>query len=388
MKKRAYIPLSAPVLEKEEKKAVVEALSSGWVTLGPKTAEFEEQFRLFTGAPFASAVSSATAGIHLALIAAGIGPGDEVIAPAFTFAATINPVIHVGATPVLVDIRRDTYNIDVSKLVGAVTKKTKAIIPVHYGGQSADMDPILSLARKHNCIVIEDAAHALGTKYKGKMIGSFGDMAVFSFHPIKNITTGDGGMVTTAIEEYDKNVRLNRLHGMNKEAWKRFTQAGSWYYEITSPGFKYNMTDISAAIGIEQMKKLDMFLARRREYALLYTEEFHVTEEISTPYVNPDSTHSWNLYSVLLDPSRLTISRDEFIEELKKYSIGASVYFLPLHMHPYYRDTYHFKKGQFPNAEWVYERILSLPLSPKMTEADVRYVAKTVKRLIHEYRRP
>lgn len=387
MKKRAYIPLSAPVLEKEEKKAVTEALSSGWVTLGPKTAEFEDVFRTYIGARYAVAVSSATAGIHLACIAAGVGPGDEVIAPAFTFAATINPVIHVGAKPVLVDIRKDTYNIDVSLIEKAITKKTKAIIPVHYAGQAADMDPIISLAKKYNLIVIEDAAHALGTTYKGKTIGSFGDMSVFSFHPIKNITTGDGGMVTTSNEDYDKNIRLNRLHGMNKEAWKRFTQAGSWYYEITSAGFKYNMTDISAVIGIEQMKKLNKFLFKRREYARMYTDEFMTIDEIRTPYIDPNGEHSWNLYSVLLDISKLSISRDAFIEELKKFSIGASVYFLPLHMHPYYRDTYGFQKGQFPNAEWVYERILSLPLSPKMAESDVRYVARIVKKLIHELRK-
>jgi len=378
MKTQKFIPLSQPNFSSAEKTAVIKAFDSGWVTLGPKTAEFEVRFAKYVGAKYAVAVSSATAGLHLAIITAGVGREDEVIAPVFTFAATINPVIHEGGTPVLVDIDKKTFTIDTKKVERFITKKTKAIIPVHYGGGVVDMDAIVKLARKYKLVIIEDAAHAVASTYKGKRIGTIGDMTVFSFHPIKNITTGDGGMVTTDNEEYAAKIRLLRLHGMNKEAWKRFSKSGSWYYEITAPGYKYNMTDISAVIGIEQLKRLPKFQQKRKEIIGEYTKAFSKHPLISVPFIPEYTGHAWNLYSILLDVGKLDVSRNEFIELLKEKNIGSAVYFTPLHFHPYYRDTYKLKQGDFPNAEWVYERIVNLPMSSKMTINDARHVIKSV----------
>jgi len=385
--KNKYIPLSKPFFGKEEKAAVAKAMDSGWVTLGPKTFEFEESFKKYVAAKYAVGVSSATAGLHLAMIVANIKKGDEIIAPTFTFAATINPALHLGAKPVLVDIKKDTFNIDTDLIEKKITKKTRAIVPVHYAGQTVNMDQVMSLARKYKLLVIEDAAHALGSKYKNKSAGSIGDMTVFSFHPIKNITTGDGGMVTTNNKSFDELMRLYRLHGMNKEAWKRLSKTGNWYYEITVPGYKYNMTDIAASIGIEQLKKLKIFNKKRKVLKDLYSKEFKEIPEITVPFVHKDSEHAWNLYSILLDIESLKISRNDFIEELKKYNIGSSVYFMPLHLHPYYKKILGYKKGDFPNAEWVYERILSIPLYPAMSTSDVLYVARTIKSIIKKYKK-
>lgn len=386
-KNRRYIPLSQPCIGKEEINAAIEALKSGWITLGPKTALFEDQIKDFIGTKYAVALSSATAGLHLALLAAGIGKSDEVIAPVFTFAATINPIIHVGAKPILIDCTKDTFNIDISQIEKNITHKTRAIVPMHYAGQSVDMDKITNIARKYNLVVIEDAAHAIGTTYKKKKIGSISDMTVFSFHPIKNITTGDGGMVLTNNEEFDKKLRLLRLHGMNKEAWRRFDKSGSWFYEITIPGYKYNMTDLSAVIGIEQFKKLSLFINLRRKYVQIYNNLLKNTSEITIPYFDDFQGHAWNLYSILIDCNQLNISRNEIIEKLKDYNIGSSVYWTPIHEHPFYKKTFKLTKQMFPNASWVYERILSLPLSPSMTEKEVEYVGKVLVDLVSQNRK-
>lgn len=380
---RPYIPLAKPYISAKDKQNVIDALESGWITLGPKTRVFEEKLEEYTGATHAVAVSSATAGLHLALVAAGIGKGDQVIAPTFTFAATINPVIHVGATPVLVDIRKDTYNIDLDEVEKNINSKTKAIIPVHYAGQAVDMDRLYDIAKRHNLVVIEDAAHAIGSMYKKAMIGNTKHMAVFSFHPIKNITTGDGGAVVTNSKEYADNVRLNRLHGMDKEAWRRFDKSGSWYYEITSPGYKYNMTDISASLGISQLSRIEQFIKKREKIAAFYTETFSSIEEITVPAVKKNIRHAWNLYSIVLDVDQLNISRNELIEELKKFAIGASVYFMPLHLHPYYQKTFSWKKGSFPVSEWVYKRLVCIPMYPKMTMKDASYVAKSLISIVN-----
>ncbi len=383
----AFIPLSKPAIGKEEKRAVLKALDSGWITLGPKTAEFEDLFKAFIGTKHAVGVSSWTGGMHVVLSSLGIGPGDEVIAPVFTFAATINPVIQVGAKPVLVDIDRDTFLIDVQKVEKAITKKTKAIIPVHYAGQAVDMDALKDIAKRYNLKIIEDAAHAVGTVYKGAQIGTHGDAVVYSFHPIKNMTTGDGGMIVTNDAELDTKARLYRLHGMNKEAWKRLDKSGNWYYEIVVPGFKYNMTDISASIGIEQLKKLSTFILHRTKIAALYTKAFVKIPEITSPKVLPYGVHAWNLYSVLLDVDALTISRNDFIEELKKRNIGTSVYFTPLHMHPYYQKALGYNEGDFPNSEWVYQRLLCLPMSNAITMREAKTVIHEVTQLISEYKK-
>ncbi len=383
---RPFIHFAQPLFGKEEKQEVLSALDSGWVTLGPRVKQFEEAFAKYVGAKYAIAVSSCTAALHLALKAAGVKEGDEVITSVFTFAASANAICFVGARPVLVDIDPKTWNIDTKEIEKYITKKTKAIIPVHYGGQPAALDAIMKIAKKHNLVVIEDAAHAVGTEYKGKRIGQIGDMTCFSFHPIKNISTGDGGMVTTNNKEYADYLQLSRLHGMSKDAWKRHTASGSWRYDIEILGYKYNMTDIQAALGIHQLNKLDAFIETREKYAQLYNALFAKLSEITVPFVMPEIRHARNLYTVLVDTKQLKIKRDEIVELLKQANIGANVYFLPLNHLTYYQKELGYKKGQFPIAEGVADGIISLPLYPKMKLADVKYVAKTLNTIIKQNR--
>lgn len=384
---RKFIHFTQPLFGKEEKKEVLDALSSGWVTLGPRTKQFEEDFAKYVGAKYAIAVTSCTAGIHISLIAAGIKPGDEIITSPFTFVASVNPIIHLGAKPVMVDIDPVTFNIDPDKIEEKITKRTKAILPVHYGGQAADMDKILRIAKKHNLKVIEDAAHASGSSFGKKKIGTHGDLVNFSFHPVKNMSTGDGGMITTNNEEYASLLMMLRLHGMSKDAWKRHSATGSWRYDIEMPGYKYNMTDISAALGIQQLKKLDGFIKTRQDYAMVYDHAFSDIPEITIPVKAKNRDHIYSLYTILLDTSNLKISRDEIVDELKKAQIGVSVYFIPVHLFSYYKNTYKYKVGNFPQAEAVFEKIISLPLYPKMSPSDLKYVIKTLKKLILKNRK-
>jgi dTDP-4-amino-4,6-dideoxygalactose transaminase len=383
---RDFIPFAQPFFGKEEKKEMLETLDSGWATLGPRTKQFEEQFAHYVGAKYAIGVTSCTAAIHLSLVASGIGPGDEVIVPIFTFTATSNPIIHVGAKPIFVDIEPDTFNIDVEKIEEKITKKTKAIIPVHYGGQPVNLAKIKAIAKKHNLTVIEDAAHAIGTTYKGKMIGSHSEYVCFSFHPIKNISTGDGGMITTNSSRIADHLSQLRLHGMSKDAWKRHSAAGSWKYDITEPGFKYNMFDIQAALGIQQLKKHEKFLKTRKEYAHIYDKAFSKTPEIIIPYIQKGIRHAYNLYTIQVETKKLSIDRDKIVDELKKKGIGVSVYFIPLHYFTFYKKM-GYKKGDFPIAESVFEKIISLPLYPKMTKEELNYISKTLINLIEENRK-
>lgn len=384
---RKFIHFTQPLFGKEEKKEVFDALNSGWVTLGPRTKQFEEDFAKYVGAKYAIAVTSCTAGIHLSLIAAGIKTGDEIITTPFTFVASVNPIIHLGAKPVMVDIDPITFNIDPDKIEEKITKRTKAILPVHYGGQAADMDKILRIAKKHNLKVIEDAAHGSGSSFGKKKIGTHGDLVNFSFHPVKNMSTGDGGMITTNNEEYASQLMMLRLHGMSKDAWKRHSATGSWRYDIEMPGYKYNMTDISAALGIQQLKKLDGFIKTRQDYAKIYDQAFSDIPEITIPVKAKNRDHIYSLYTILLDTSNLKISRDEIVDTLKKAQIGVSVYFIPVHLFSYYKTAFKYKKGDFPQAEAVFEKIISLPLYPKMSPADLKYVIKTLKTLILENRK-
>lgn len=384
---RKFIHFTQPLFGKEEKKEVLSALDSGWVTLGPRTKQFEEEFAKYVGAKYAVAVSSCTAGIHLSLIAAGIKPGDEVISTPFTFVASLNPIVHIGAKPVLVDIDPATFNIDPDKIEEKITKRTRAILPVHYGGQAADMDKILRIAKKYKLKVIEDAAHAAGSSFGKKKIGTHGDFVNFSFHPVKNMSTGDGGMITTNNAEYASQLTMLRLHGMSKDAWKRHSAAGSWRYDIQMPGYKYNMTDISAALGIQQLKKLDRFIKIRQDYAKIYDEAFADMPEITIPVKAKNRVHIYSLYTILVDTSNLTMTRDQIVEELKKAQIGTSVYFIPIHFFTYYKNTYNYKKGDFPHAEAVFEKIISLPLYPKMKPSDINYVVKTLKKIISQHRK-
>lgn len=361
-------------------------IASKWLTTGPKVREFERLFAEYVGAQHAIAVNSATAAMHLALEAAGIQADDEVIVPTFTFAATAEVVRYFDATPRLVDIDPDTFNIDSTEVERAITPQTKAIIPVHVAGQAADLDPILRLAQEHNLTVIEDAAHALPTTYKERMIGTIGDFTTYSFYATKTLATGEGGMITTNDEEWATRCRIMSLHGISKDAWKRYTSEGSWYYEITAPGFKYNLTDIAAAIGLVQLAKLEAMNERRQEIARRYDEAFGTHPALTIPYRAPYSSHPFHLYVLRLNLDALRIDRNAFIEHLRAFNVGTSVHWIPLHMHPYYQDKYGFKPDDFPVAHQLYHRIISLPIYSAMTDQDVDYVIDAVVHIADTHR--
>jgi len=329
------------------------------------------------------------------LAALGVGPGDEVIVPTLTFCSTANVVVHLGARPVLVDVGED-FNVTPEAIERAITSKTRAIIPVHYGGQPCDLDAIYDIAARYNLPIVEDAAHAVGATYHGYKIGSDAlqlstfnvqRVTVFSFYATKNMTTGEGGMITTADDELAERMRLLSLHGMSHDAWKRYTSAGSWYYEVVLPGYKYNMTDIQAALGIHQLRKLDSFIATRQHYARLYDQAFGDLPEVKTPITHSDRSHVYHLYVIRLNLERLTIDRAQFIEELKALNIGTSVHFIPVHLHPFYREAFGYRPGDFPVAERLYKQIISLPLFPRMSENDIQDVIDAVKIIISRYRR-
>jgi UDP-4-amino-4,6-dideoxy-N-acetyl-beta-L-altrosamine transaminase len=380
--KKEFIPLAKPTIEENEIEEVVKVLRSGWLTTGPKVAEFEENMQKYLGCKKAIGLSSCTGGLHIALAALGIKPGDEVIVPSYTFAASAHVVAWLGAKPVLVDVEKDTFNIDPKKIEEAITDKTKAIIPVHFAGHSCDMDRIMAIAEKHNLYVIEDAAHAIGTDYKGKKIGNFGNATVFSFYATKTITTAEGGMIVTNDEELGKKLKRYSYFGVDKDAFNRYADKGNWYYEIVELGYKYNMDNIQGALGVEQLKKLESFIEKRRKLANLYTSLLKGVPGIIMPVEKEYTRHSYHLYPILLDIKNTSMSRDEFIDKLKEHKIGASVHFIPLHLHPYYQKTYSYKKGDFPTAEYLFDREVSLPLYPRLSEEDVRYVAEAIKEII------
>ncbi len=381
-----FLPYCLPWIGEEEIAEVVDSLRSGWLTTGPKVKRFEEDFRTYVGAEHAIAVSSCTAALHLALAVSGVGPGDEVIVPTLTFCSTANVVVHLGARPVLVDVD-DSLLLSVAAVERAITPRTKAIVPVHYGGQACDLDPLLHLARGRGLAVIEDAAHAAGASYGGRRIGTHGDIVAFSFYATKNMTTGEGGMITTNQAALAARMRLLSLHGMSKDAWNRYAEAGSWFYEVMEPGYKYNMTDIQAGLGLHQLRRLDGFIRRRREIARRYAECFASLPELGLPRELPGRDHIYHLYPVQLDLERLNIDRRGFIEALHAAGIGASVHFLPVHLHPYYRRTGGYGPEAFPVAQRIYQGLVSLPLYPRMTEADVAAVTLAVRRVVLAHRR-
>jgi dTDP-4-amino-4,6-dideoxygalactose transaminase len=374
-----FLPFHLPDIGNEEIQSVVETLRSGWLTTGAKSKQLEENFALYTGAAHAVAVNSGTAALHLALDAIGLKEGDEVIVPTMTFAATAEVVLYFRAKPILVDCERDTFNLDPAQIEAAITSKTKAIIPVHFGGQACDLAPILEIARPYRLKVIEDAAHALPASYRGQKVGTIGDITCFSFYATKTITTGEGGMATTDNADWAERMRMMSLHGISHDAWKRYTKEGSWYYEVLYPGFKYNLTDIAAAIGIEQLKKCDAFWEARRRIATIYDQALADVPEIQVPVCRSYVQHAWHLYVIQLDLERLRINRNLFIEALRDKGIGTSVHFIPLHLHPYYRNNFGYKPEDFPNASAAFERIISLPIYPKMSEADVEKVIGAVR---------
>jgi Predicted pyridoxal phosphate-dependent enzyme apparently involved in regulation of cell wall biogenesis len=382
-----FLAYGVPLIEEDDIAAVVDSLRSNWITKGPKTQEFEKRFAEYVDAKYAVAVNSCTAGLHLALVAAGIGKGDEVITTAMTFASSANVIVHVGAKPVFIDINPVTMNIDVNKIREKITPRTKGIIPVHIAGHPVQLDEIMAIADEHHLFVLEDAAHAVYTQYKGKMIGSLGDATAFSFYATKNLATGEGGMVTTNDQALADKVRIMSAHGMSRNAWNRYTAAGSWYYEVLYPGYKDNMTDIQAALGLTQLGKLERMQGIRNKIAAHYNEEFGKMPEIEIPVELEYARHAWHLYIIKLNLDKLTIDRAQFIEELKEENIGTSVHFIPVPMHPYYKETYGYKQGDFPKAEVIYKRIISLPLYPKMSAQDTEDVINAVQRVVERTRK-
>jgi perosamine synthetase len=365
----------------------VDALRSGWLTTGPKVERFQRDFAAAVGARHALAANSATAALHLALEAVGVRAGDEVVIPAYTFTATGEVVTYLGARPVLADCRRDTLNVDVATIEPRLTSRTRAIIPVHMAGQACDMEPILDLARARGLAVVEDAAHALPSSYKGRPVGTIGDVTAFSFYATKTITTGEGGMATTQRDDYAARMKLMSLHGLSGDAWNRYSARGRWYYEVVEFGFKYNMTDVAAALGIRQLERMSAFHRRREEIARRYSDSLGDLDTCSIPHDAGFGTHAWHLYVLEVNPAALRIGRDQVIDSLREKGVGTSVHFIPLHLHPVYQRTYGYKAGQFPNAEAAFERAISLPIYPAMTDADVEHVIDSVRATLQEGRR-
>ncbi len=380
-----FLPFSPPLIGEEEIAEVVDTLRSGWITTGPKVKRFEEEFAACLGAPAALAVSSATDAMLVGLCALGIGPGDEVITTPLTFCSTIHVIDHVGARPVFVDVEPDTLNIDPEQVARAVSPRTRALMPVHLYGHPCEMDSLRDIAAKHSIHLLEDSAHGLPAVYKGRPVGSSENLAAFSFYATKNLTTGEGGMLTGAPEVIEKARRWG-LHGMSRDAYKRYSAQGSWYYEVVEPGWKSNMTDIQAALGLHQLAKLPRFQARRREIVRRYNDAFSRCEALQTPTERPEVESAWHLYVVRLNLAMLDIDRARFIEELKARNIGTSVHFIPNHIQPYYRDKYGYQPEDFPVAYGNYLRMISLPLNVRMTDEDVEDVIEAVLDVVKRFR--
>lgn len=372
-----FLSFSLPLIGEEEIDEVVEALKSGWLTSGPRTKQFEQEFRNAVDAPAALALNSCTAGLHVALKVLNIGPGDEVITTPMTFAASVNVIEHVGATPILVDVEPDTLNLQPDAVERAITPHTKAIIAVHYAGHPAELHALRAIAEQYHLHLIEDAAHAVGASFDGQPIGSGSNLTAFSFYATKNLTTGEGGMLTGSAELLDR-ARIFSLHGMNREAWSRYSAGGKWAYDIVEPGFKYNMTDIQAALGLQQLRRFDRMQARRLEIVQTYHKAFGSHAAFLTPTTRDHVTNAWHLYVLRLRTSELTINRNQFIDEMTARNIGTSVHFIPIHMHSFYRDKYNFQPNDFPVAHTAFQNMLSLPLSPSMADQDVADVIDAV----------
>jgi len=380
--KEQVIPFHQADVGEEEAQAAASAVLSGWLTMGPKTIEFEQKFASYVGAKHAIGVSSCTAALHLALDAIGLKQGDEVLVPTTTFTSTAEVVCYFKAKPVLVDVDAKTLCIDPVDAERRITEKTRAVIPVHYAGQPCDMDAIHAMAKRHGLRVIEDAAHALPASYHGIRVGAISELTAFSFYATKTLTTGEGGMVTTDNEELATRMRMMRLHGIGRDAWKRYSAEGSWYYEVLDSGFKYNLTDIQSAIGIVQLAKCDSMNAARAQIAAQYSKEFAKERALQVPTVGDHRDSAWHLYVLRLNLEEISITRSEMIEKLKERGIGTSVHFIPLHMHPYYRNTYGYLADDFPVASKEYQRYLSLPIFPRMTSAQIDYVIENVLEIV------
>jgi len=382
-----FVPFHRAAIEAEEIDAVLAVLRSGWLTTGPRVKEFEANFAEFIGAPHAVAVGSCTAALHLALHAIGIGRDDEIILPTMTFASCGEVILYFGARPVLVDCEKNSFHMDSGLVERAISPRTKAILPVHYSGYACDMDPILDLARSRDIRIVEDAAHALPSRYKDRTVGTIGDITCFSFYATKTITTGEGGMVTTANPEYAERVRVLSLHGISRDAWKRYSAEGSWRYDIEDAGYKYNLTDMQAAVGLAQLRKCESLRARRAALAARYTSALDDMDAFAAPEVPAGVEHAWHLFVMQVNEEMLTIGRDRVIEELKLRGIGTSVHFIPLHLHPLYRERCGYRRGQFPNAEKRFAGAVSLPLFPGLTFDEQDRVIQALHDIARIYRR-
>jgi len=374
-----------PNIENEEISEVVKTLKSGWLGTGPKVDKFEKLICKYKKIKNTIAVNSCTAALHLSLLAIELEKDDEVILPSMTFAATANAVIHAGGVPVFADCKIETMNIDIKDIKRKITKKTKAIIPVHFAGRPCEMDKIILIAKKFNLKVIEDCAHAIETKYKGKFAGTFGDIGCLSFYVTKNVVTGEGGAIITNNIKYANKIKVLALHGLTKNAWSRFNDKGYLHYKVVSPGFKYNMMDIQASIGIHQLKKITDSWKKRKKIWEFYNESFNKMPFIKLDSIIQHMRHAYHLYIILLDINKLKITRDIFLEEMRKLNIGVGVHYTALHLHPYYKKKYNYKKGDFKNTEFISKRTVSLPLSPKLKLKDQRDVVKAVKKIINKY---
>ena len=372
-----FLSFSLPLIGDEEINEVVDALKSGWLTSGPRTRQFEQEFREKVGAPAALALNSCTAGLHIALKVLNVGPGDEVITTPMTFAASVNVIEHVGARPVLVDVEPDTLNIQPDAVEQAITPATKAIIAVHYAGHPVELNALRSIANEYGIHLIEDAAHAVGAFFEGQPIGSGSNLTAFSFYATKNLTTGEGGMLTGALDLLD-HARVLSLHGMNREAWSRYAAGGKWAYDIVEPGFKYNMTDIQSALGLTQLRRFERMQERRREIVETYNKAFVSLGAFLTPTTRAHVTNAWHLYVLRLRSSELTIGRNQFIDEMTARNIGTSVHFIPIHLHSFYRNKYSLQPDDYPVAHAAYQQMVSLPLSPSMSDQDVADVIEAV----------
>jgi len=377
----SFLPYGRQSVDEADIEAVVEVLRSDWLTTGPKVAEFEEAFAARVGAAHAVSFSSGTAALHAAAFAAGLKPGDEAITTPLTFAATANCALYQGATPVFSDVSSDTLNLDPEQIERKISPKTRAILPVDYAGHPADLTAILEIARRQGLIVIEDACHALGAEYGGRRVGSVADMTVFSFHPVKHITTGEGGMVTTNHSQLAETLRRFRNHGISSDARQR-QSAGQWHYEMVLLGFNYRLPDIVCALGLQQLKKLDANVARRREIAARYTAAFRDIPTVIPPAVRAEVNPAWHLYPIRLDLDKLTAGRREVFRALRAENIGVNVHYIPVHHHPYYRERFGYKGGEFPVAEDAYERLISLPMFHGMSDGDAEDVIRAVLKVV------
>jgi dTDP-4-amino-4,6-dideoxygalactose transaminase len=380
--KQKFLVFGEPLIEDPEIEEVLDCMRRRWIGTGPKVHRFEQDFATYKGAAQAIALNSCTAALHLAMFAAGIGPGDEVITTPMTFCATINSIIHCGATPILADCDRDSMNILPGEIEKKLTKKTKAILPVHFAGRCCDMSAIMDLARTYDLLVVEDCAHAIESEYHGQKAGMFGDISCFSFYVTKNVVTGEGGMVLTSDRRFANRIKVLALHGMSKDAWSRYSDEGYRHYQVIHAGYKYNMTDMQAAMGIHQLKRVERCWQRRKEIWDIYNEKFRDLPCFLPPEPEPDTKHAYHLYTMLIDIDRVGLERDWVLAALTAENIGVGVHYLPVHLHPFYRKTFGWRKGDYPHAEWIGERTISLPFSAALTDMDVSDVITAVSKVL------